>query len=131
MKLRVFLTIASIIAGVFGLALFFVPKQLMTIYGAALGTMSACFLDRFLGATFIGIAVLNLLALKSTSSEALRVIVMGDFVISLLGLIVALWEVFGGQGYTMAWTTVVIYLFLTLGLGYFQFLKPANSWAGA
>ena len=126
MKLSVFLTIAAVLAFLFGLAFFLIPMQTVSLYGITLDP-AAQFVPRYLGATFLGVAVLNWLARSAASSEALRAILLGDFVLSALGLIVALWEKIAGEGNALVWSTVVIYLFLTLGFGYFKFMKKAGS----
>ncbi len=45
----------------------------------------------------------------------------GGFIIPTAGLVK------NGSGNALVWSTVVIYLFLALGFGYFQFTKPAVS----
>jgi hypothetical protein len=62
-----------------------------------------------------------------SSREALRPIILGDFVISLTGLVVAVWDAFAGDGNALSWATVVIYLFLTVGFAYFQFVASPRS----
>jgi hypothetical protein len=37
------------------------------------------------------------------------------------------WDAFAGDGNALSWVTVVIYLFLTLGFAYFQFVASPSS----
>jgi hypothetical protein len=126
MKLGTLMAIASVIAFVFGLAFVLMPAQTMSMYGNTLEAAGQ-WVGRYLGSAFLGIAVLNWFARKTSEGGALRAIVLGDFVVSVTGLIVAVLHSIHGPGNALVWSTAVIYLFLTLGFGYFQFAKPAAS----
>ena len=126
MKLGTFMAIAAVIAFVFGLAFILVPVQTMAMYGVTLDE-SGLWLGRFLGSAFIGIAVVSWFARNADQNGALRAIVLGFFVLSITGLIVAVLDGLYGSGNNLVWSTVVIYLFLALGFGYFQFIKPVGS----
>ena len=120
MKLNTFLAIAAVLAVLYGLGFFLIPAQTAGLYGITLDE-NALFVARYLGSAFLGVAVLTWLARNLTSEEAVKPILLGDFVISLTGLLVAVWDAFAGAGNALIWVTVVIYLFLTLGFGYYQF----------
>ena len=126
MKLGTFMAIAAVIAFIFGLAFILVPVQTMAMYGVTLDE-SGQWLGRFLGSAYIGIAVVGWFARNAAQNGALRAIVLGFFVLSITGLIVAVLDGLSGSGNALVWSTVVIYLFLALGFGYFQFKKPAGS----
>ncbi len=126
MKLGTFMAIAAVIAFVFGLAFILVPVQTMAMYGVTLDE-SGQWLGRFLGSAYIGIAVVGWFARNAAQNGALRAIVLGFFFLSITGLIVAVLDGLYGSGNALVWSTVVIYLFLALGFGYFQFTKPAGS----
>ena len=126
MKLGTFMAIAAVLAFVFGLAFILVPAQLMSLYGVTLDAAGQ-WVGRYLGSAFIGIAVLTWLSRNATQGEALRAIVLGEFVLSVTGLVVAVLDRLYGTGNALVWSTVAIYLFLALGFGYFQFVKPAGS----
>ena len=126
MKLGTFMAIAAVIAIVFGLAFILVPAQLLALYGTTLDE-SGQWVARYLGSAFIGIAVVCWFARNAAQNGAMRAIVLGFFVLSITGLIVAVLDGLSGSGNALVWSTVVIYLFLALGFGYFQFTKPAGS----
>ena len=125
MKLNTFLTIAAVLAGLYGLGFFLIPAQTVGLYGISL-EVNGLFIARYLGSAFLGVAVLTWLARSLTSQEA-RPILLGDFVISLTGLLVAVWDAFAGDGNALSWATVVIYLFLALGFAYFQFFAAPSA----
>ena len=121
MKLNTFMAIAAIVAFLFGLSFILIPVQTMSMYGVTLD-VSGQFLGRYLGSAFIGVAVLTWFA-RNKGNGALRAIVLGDLVLSLTGFVVALFDVFTGVGNALVWSTVVIYLLLGAGFGYFYFKK--------
>ena len=122
MKLNTFMAIAAIVAFLFGLSFILMPVQTMSMYGVTLD-ISGQFIGRYLGSAFIGVAVLTWFARNTKENEALRAILLGSFVLSLTGFVVALFDVFTGVGNTLVWSTVVIYLLLGAGFGYFYFKK--------
>lgn len=126
MNRATFMAIAAVIALGFGLAFILVPAQVSSFYGNTLEAVGQ-WVGRYFGSALIGIAVLNWLAKNAPQGEALSAVVLGDFVLSLIGLGVALLEALFGTGNALRWFTVAIYLFLTLGFGYFQFIKPSAS----
>ena len=126
MKLNTFLAIAAVLAALYGLGFFLIPAQTVGLYAITLDE-NGLFVARYLGSAFLGVAVLTWLARGLTSQEALRPILLGEFIISLTGLIVAVWDAFAGDGNALSWATVVIYLFLTAGFAYFGFLAVPSS----
>jgi len=126
MKLNTFLTVAAILAALYGLGFILIPAQTLGLYAITL-SVNGLFVARYLGSAFLGVAVLTWMARSLTSQQALRPIMLGDFVISLTGLVVAVWDAFAGGANTLRWATVIIYLFLALGFGYFQFVAPPKS----
>ena len=116
------LAIAAIVAFLFGLSFILIPVQTMAMYGVTLD-ISGQFLGRYLGSAFLGVAVLTWFARNSKEGEAFRAILLGDFVLALTGFVVALFDAFTGIGNALVWSTVVIYLLLGAGFGYFYFKK--------
>jgi len=122
MNRNTFMAIAAIVAFLFGLAFILIPSQTMSMYGVTID-VAGQFLGRYLGSAFIGIAVLTWFARYSKEDEALRAILLGGFLLCLTGLVVALFDVFTGVGNTLVWSTVVIYLLLGVGYGFYYFRK--------
>ena len=126
MKLNTFLAVAAVLAALYGLGFFLIPAQTVGLYAITLDE-NGLFVARYLGSAFLGVAVLTWLARGLTSHEALRPIMLADLVISVTGLLVALWDAFAGDGNALSWATVVIYLFLTAGFAYFEFMAAPSS----
>jgi len=126
MKLNNFLSIAGILALLFGLAFLFVPVQTMAMYGVTLD-ISGQYVARYLGSAFLGIGVLNWSARNAKPNDGgVRAIILGGVILSITGFIASLFDVFTGPGNNLVWSTVAIYFFLMLGYGYFQFRASAD-----
>jgi len=126
MKFSTFMAIGAVIALVFGLGFLLFPAQVMSSYGVTLEEAGQ-WIARYLGSAFFGISLLTWLARNAEQGAALRAIVLGLLLLSATGLVVAILDVIYGTGNALLWSTVVIYLFLTVGFGYFQFAEPAGS----
>ena len=129
MKLGTFLTIASVIAVVFGLSFAAVPAQMLVVYGIA-SHPGSTILARFFGATLfsLGLVVFSLRnALDPVRHMGfVRASLLGTF----LGLLVAIHGQRTGAVNSLGWSSVVIYALLSLGYAYFAF-GNAESTAGA
>lgn len=119
MKLNTFMTIAAILALIFGVGFILVPKPFMSLYGITLSDVGAQFLGRYLGSAFIGIAYLA----WANRTTATKGTLTGFFVTSLLGFLVAIYDKFAGGSNALVWLNVVIYLLLGIGFAYFAFFK--------
>jgi hypothetical protein len=84
-------------------------------------------IPQLFGAALIGYAVVNWFARNAKGDEALRAIILANLVADTVGFIVALLGQLSGLTNALGWFTVVIYLLLALGFGYFQFVKPSSS----
>ena len=125
MKLSGFLVITAVIACLFGLAFVLIPGPLVSLYGNALSP-GGLFLARLFGAALLGFAILTLLARKAEQSEARKAIILSLFISEAIGFIVALIGQLSGVVNALGWSTVVIYILLALGFGYFQFIDQSQ-----
>src|SRR5574341_474658 len=121
MKLNTTMTIASVLSMVFGLAFLFIPAQLMMIYGINLDTAGE-WMGRYVGTAFVSIGLLNWYA-RNAKDGSLRAILIGDFSVSLIGVVVTILAFLSGLGNALVWSTIAVYLLLTIGFGYFLFAK--------
>ena len=126
MKLKTLLVISSIVGLLFGLGFILAPAWTEASYGVNLDT-GGQLLARFMGSAYLGLAVIFWMARNTTNLETRRILVVGGFVTMVLGLIVSLYDRFMGIENALAWSTVVIFLLLSIGFGYFSVLKPASD----
>jgi len=125
MKLNLFLLIAAILALIFGLGFLLLPVLTLNLYGADLSeNLHAQFLARYGGSAFLGWAVAWFFARGAKTLEDLKKVgLLGGFVVGVTGLIVAIMNVAAGINNSLIWINPVLYLFLSIGFGYFYFKK--------
>lgn len=124
MTLRNLFIVNAVVALVFGIAFVLVPVPLMSLYGVTLSP-AGIIVGRLFGAALIGFGALTWLAKDAAESEARGAIVLALFIGDVIGFVVALLGQLSGVINPLGWSTVVIYLLLALGFGYFQFMRPA------
>ena len=124
MKFSTFMSIAGVVAFIFGVAFMLIPKQTLSAYGVALDTAGE-YITRYWGSAFIGIACITWFArFANPKSQGTRAIILGGFILCVTGFVVALFDTFYGVTNNLIWSTVVIYFLLGVGFGYYQFRNP-------
>ena len=119
MKQRTFFMIVSIVGAVFALALILAPAFMDTTYGT--GPSAAEMLtDRLYGSALLGISVVTWMA-RDMPVPAVRPVIMGNLVGGAVGFVVSLWGMLEHVMNATGWSTVVIYLLITVGFAYFEF----------
>lgn len=122
MKLNTMMTINALIAAVFGFAFVLIPWQVVMLYGLE-PNPPLHYVGRLFGVALVTFAIMTWSARNSADSEARKAIILALFVGDALGFMVALIGQLGGVVNALGWSTVAIYLLLTIGFGYFQFSK--------
>ena len=87
--------IGGIAAVVFGLALFVSPESMLAGFGLAT-PVAAKVLSRDVGATLIGLGVINWMA-RNASGEAVRALLVGNVVVQALELVINTYEIVAGD----------------------------------
>ena len=123
MKLKTLMVISSVIGLLFGLGFFFAPVWTEASYGVNLD-MGGQYMARLFGSVLLGLAALLWFARNSTNSTTRHAIVVGAFVTMALGFILSIYDRVVGIENALAWSSVAIYLLLSIGYGYFAFIKP-------
>jgi len=122
MKLKTLLIIKAIVCLCLGIPILLVPGFTYSIFGATLAA-GGIFAAREYGASMIGNLMLTWFARNSLESDARWAIVLALFVYDALGFVVTLIAILSGALNPLAWLIVALYLFLTLGFGYFLLPK--------
>ena len=126
MRLRSLLLLAGVIALVFGLAFLLAPRAMLPLYGVAVEP-GIVLMSRFFGAALVQLGMVLYLIRDVGDLRTQRGVVIGSFLGSLAGLVVALTGQFWGVVNQFGWSTVAIYGLLTLGYGSFMFGRPAAT----
>ena len=122
MNRRTFLTIAALLALGYAAGLILIPAIINRTYGLG-ESDSEILLSRFFGVELLVLGVVTWLA-KDLTGAILAPLITGNLIGNAVGVIVALMGTLGGVMNAIGWSAVVIYVFLTLGFGYFQFMAP-------
>jgi hypothetical protein len=120
MRLRTLLLIAGVLGLVFGLGFLLAPRQVLPLYGVTI-TPTVLLLARFFGAALVQIGMILYLIRDVGDPRTQRGVVLGSFLGSLAGLVVALTGQFWGLVNEFGWSSVAIYGLLLLGYGSFIF----------
>ena len=102
----------------FGILMLAIPALLLSIFGAALGD-AGMFTAREYGAALLGNTCLCWIGKNLTDPSTTKAIIVALFVYDLVGVIVTLFTVVYGILNPLGWFVVVIYLYFTIGFGYF------------
>jgi hypothetical protein len=126
MRLRTLLLIAGLVALVFGLGFLIAPHALLRLYGVA-PDAAIVLMSRFFAAALLQIGLVLYLIRDVGDPRTQRGVVIGSFLGSLAGLVVALTGQFWGVVNSLGWSTVAIYGLLLIGYGSFIFGTPRIS----
>jgi hypothetical protein len=97
---------------------------LLSIFGATLSE-GGMFTAREYGAALFGNLFLCWFAKDAVESDVRRAIILALFVYDLIGFIVTTFTVLSGVLNPLGWLIALVYLFFTLGFGYFL-VKPGE-----
>lgn len=119
MKFKTLMIIKAIVCLGFGPLLLFVPGPLLTLLGSTWGPGAAELTAREYGASLIGNLLLTWFARGVSDSPARRAIALDLFAYDAIALVATLIiQLSGGLNY-LGWGIVFVYLFFTVGFGYF------------
>ena len=110
MSPRFALMIGGVAAVVFGLALFVSPESMLAGFGLAT-PVAAKVLSRDVGATLIGLGVINWMA-RDAAGEALRALLVGNVIVQALELLINGYEIIVGDLPTQAAGGLLVHLAL-------------------
>ncbi|MCG6912836.1 hypothetical protein LJE86_02880 [bacterium BMS3Abin03] len=126
MNLKTLFVITTIITLVFGILFIVIPTQFYSWYGID-SNMALDYIGRLFGAALIAVGLISWQARNAADSDARRAIVLSFFIADGIGFIIALIGQLNHVVGNLGWLTVIIYLLISLGFGYFQFSKPKVS----
>jgi len=125
MKFKTLMIIKAVVCLGFGPLLLFVPAQLLNFLGASFSS-GASLTAREYGAALIGNLFLTWLARNAEDSLARQAIIWALFIYDAIGFIATLIIQLSGGLNVLGWGIVFVYLFFTVGFGYFA-LKHSHQ----
>ena len=125
MNLKTLFVFNSIVAVVFGVVFVLIPSDIYSLYDPGTNEVSAIlkYMGQLFGVALLGIGLLTWHARNSDDSDARKAIILGLFISHCVGVVVAILGQINNVVNILGWSTVVIYLILAVGFGYFQFSK--------
>ena len=126
MKFSSFLILNAVIALVFGIGFVLLPGTVATLYGMKPGP-DVNLAGQFFGVELIAVGLLCWLARNVSDAAAQRAMILAFLIADVIGLIVSIMGTLSGVFNAVGWSAVVIYLGLSLGYAYFQFMKPGSA----
>ena len=122
MKLNIFLMIATVVAGVFGIAFLIVPAELVAFYGPRLNP-AGIVVGRIAGSTILAFAIVYWGARNGKGAEALKAVLVAACISNGLDALIMLHATWTGIVNAMGWSAVVINGLLAAGFAYFAWSK--------
>lgn len=126
MTFKNLMVIKAIVCLTFGILLLAVPDRLISILGATLSA-GGMFTAREYGSSLFGNLFICWFAKDAAESDARRAIILGLFIYDLIAFIITLITVIAGVLNPLGWLIVFVYLFFTLGFGYFLVKPPLTK----
>ena len=123
MSFRNLMIIKALVSLAFGILLLAIPDKLLSIFGTTLSD-GGMFTAREYGAALFGNLFLWWFARNASESDARRAIILALFVYDLIAFVMTAITVISGVLNPLGWSIVLIYLFFTLGFGYFLVKPP-------
>ena len=123
MSFKLLMIIKALVCLTFGVLMLAVPFQLLSLFGATLSD-GGMFTAREYGAALIGNLFLCWFAKNSGESEARKAIIIALFVYDFIGFVATTITVSAGVLNPLGWFVVFVYLFFTVGFGYFLVKPP-------
>ena len=120
MRLSTLLLAAGLLALVYGIGFLLAPRSLLPLYGVT-PDPTVVLMARFFGAALVQLGLVFYLIRDVGDRRTQRGVVIGSFIGSLAGLVVALTAQFWGLVNSFGWSSVAIYGVLLLGYGSYVF----------
>ncbi len=122
MKRSTFLTIAALIAILFGLGMLFMPEEFLGMWGLTLSS-GGIFLGRSVGALLLSLGVINWIVRNAPDSVALHAILYGNLAVHLLTGTLDLFATTSGVINVQGWGAVSLHVVLGAGFAYYLFVR--------
>lgn len=126
MKLGNLLVLNAVVALAFGIGFVLLPATVLTLYGVTPGP-GVNLAGQYFGVELIAVGLLSWFAKGVSDSAAQRAIILAFLIADVIGLIVSIMGTLSGVFSAVGWSAVAIYLVLSLGYAYFQFMKQGSS----
>ena len=125
MNLRNLYLLNSVVSLGFALGFLLMSPFLLGLFGMDV-TPDARTLGQLIAVELVVGGVTTLLARDVTDAKATRAINTGNFAAGVIGTLIALLATLSGVMGWFGWVVTLVYLFIAVAFGYFQFVKSAR-----
>jgi hypothetical protein len=126
MTIRTFFSILAVLSFLFGIGFALAPGEVLSNYGIELSPALAL-VGRLFGGVLLTLGVILWLARDFRDDAAVRAVLVGALIGDVVNLVVATMGTLSGTSNALGWSTVLIYLYGTLGSGYFLMARPLSA----
>ena len=126
MKYRNLLVVNAVVALLYGIGLVLLPSTVLSLYGVTPGP-AVNLASQLFGVELLHVGLICWFARNVSDSPAQRAIILASLIGQVIGLVVAVMGTLSGVFNVVGWSAVAIYLVLSLGYAYLQFMKPSHS----
>jgi hypothetical protein len=126
MKYRNLLVVNAVVALLYGIGLVLLPSTVLSLYGVTPGP-AVNLASQLFGVELLHVGLICWFARNVSDSPAQRAIIIASLIGQVIGLVVTVMGTLSGVFNVVGWSAVVIYLVLSLGYAYLQFMKPSHS----
>ena len=125
MTIRTFFSVLAALSFLFGIGFVLAPGQVLANYGIE-NSPALALVGRLFGGVLIMLSVILWLARDFRDEAAVRAVLLGALLGDAVNLVVAAMGTLSGASNALGWSTVVIYLYGTLGSGYFLVARTSR-----
>ena len=125
MNMRNLYLLNSVVSLGFALGFLLLSPFLLGLFGMDV-TPDTQTLGQLIAVELVVGGVTTLLARDVTDAKATSAINTGNFAAGVLGTLIALLATLSGVMGWFGWVVTLVYLFIAIAFGYFQFVKPAR-----
>ena len=127
MKLTNLFRLHAILAGLYAIALIIFPQFTMNLLAKKTVGIIGIEMTRLLGAALVLITIMAWRAASLKDFVPRKIIALGLFVYTTLGLFFTLWGQLTGKWSVWGWSSVGTYAIFSIGYGFFLFLQPEKN----
>ncbi len=128
MTYRLVLKSAAAILMIFGLALVFIPNELMAVYKAEPLNQTGVYNTMLYGGTFIALAIMNWAASNAPTMADVRYVILGNLIINCASFAITLTrQLTSTETPQASWLNVALSFIFACLFGYLQFAKVPTS----
>ena len=114
MTAKTFLTIAAVLAVLYGLGFVLIPETLNAIYGIPAEPHATVY-TRLFGSALIGLGVIEWFAKDFRDWDAVRAVLIANVPLTVIGGVVVLFAILSGVANAVSWTSVLVYVLILIG----------------